>query len=105
MSTQKTQKFIRENIEAYFEDNGDGTTTVRFGKEPFTMGTTHANTLKSLVQKKLSSKKTVFGKDAQKDTIDTLNQLAYRMIEETELNPKQKQEIKYSNFVKHKKLT
>jgi hypothetical protein len=101
----KTQKFIRENIDAYFEDNGDGTTTVKFGEKPFTMGTTHANTLKTLVQKKLSTKKTAFGKDADQDIVDTLNQLAYRMVKETKLTPKQEEELGYDKFVRNKKLS
>ena len=75
----------------FYKYNGDGTYTVDFGGKKTKLGSVHANTLKTLVQKKLSSKKGVYKND--QDIVDQLNQMAYVMIKNTKPTKAQMQQL------------
>jgi len=97
----KLTKYIRQNIDSYFTENDDGTTTVSFGGSPIKLGSSAANFLKQIIVKKLNSTKNkIVPGDMDMDMVDKLNQMAYTMIKKTGLTPQQKKEVEISKMVK-----
>ena len=97
----KLNSYIKQNIESYFSDNGDGTVTIKFGGgEPLIVGSSTANTLKTLITKKLSAKKQKMPTTSKMDDIDRLNQIAHSMIKGVQLSPEQRKEIEMEKIVK-----
>lgn len=98
---QKLDKYIKENINTYFTDNPNGTVDVKFDNKNYNMGKPVANFLKTLVQKRLSSKKYVLTPPNSKENIiDTLNTMAKSMVGMTKLTPEQKRSLEIDNIVK-----
>jgi hypothetical protein len=97
----KLNSYIKQNIESYFQDNEDGTVTIKFGGgEPLVVGSSTANTLKTLITKKLSARKTKMPGSGSTEAVDRLNQIAHSMIQGTKLTPEQRKEIELDKIVK-----
>ena len=99
------QKFLKDNLNASFVPSEDGKTfDVTFGKTKVNMDKAAGNTLKILLQKKLTGTKYRIGGGQGYDVVKKLNDIADQMIKANGLSDKQKQILDVESKLKNKVL-
>jgi hypothetical protein len=100
------QKFLKQNIDASFIPSEDGKTyDVTFGNTKVNMDKAAGNTLKTILQKKLTGTKYRIGGGQGYDVIKKLNGIADQMLKANGLTNKQKEILDVESKLKNKVLT